>query len=56
MSNNEQKPSPLQQQMGLLNFRMTDFIKELNATIEFLLKENQSLTAKLIEKEKEKKK
>jgi regulator of replication initiation timing len=35
--------SPAMQQIGMLNFRINDFMRELNATVKMMLAENDAL-------------
>jgi hypothetical protein len=40
------KPSSAMQQIGMLNLRINDFMRELNSTIKALLEENDALKKK----------
>jgi regulator of replication initiation timing len=37
------EPSPVMQQIGMLNLRINDFMQQLNSTIKALLAENDAL-------------
>ncbi|MFA5307014.1 MAG: hypothetical protein WC365_06215 [Candidatus Babeliales bacterium] len=43
------QPSQVQQQLGLLNLRLNDFMTQLNAVIKTLVDENQALQTTIAE-------